>query len=513
MSVLRGKKLLVKVVVGVALAVLLVEAPLELMDRKDTETILNEEGKNRVTHRSEVLLAPANGWASLRVRLLAAFAREDGLSAELWTLNGKIDLQTGVASRAVPIDESPWYVRDVHNQKNPAYDAEDGFRISAPIYEDEKYVGVLALSLRKDSLGEFASILSHPAVRLPLLRWGLVSVCLIGFLYLAVIRPVKRIILANETAAGGDLRNAYISRDSQPRDEIGEIMASHNRMLRKFQNSRFVIRENNRVIQSINEYKTEANRRLTEMDRLKSQFLANMSHELRTPLNAIIGFTELTLKTSGESLSDRDRRNLGLVVRQAVNLLQLINEILDLSKIESGKMEVYVEEFQVSKLIENSLAALEPLAREKALVLESEIAPDTPLLSTDRTKVNQILLNLLSNAVKFTLEGKVSVHVGKVQKTPEEEGDGSAWIDISVTDTGIGIAKDMRNLVFEEFRQVDGSSTRRYSGTGLGLSIAKKLARILGGDLTLDGELDQGSRFSLRIPVSYRPASPSNRTS
>lgn len=526
MDLLRGKRLFLKVCGGVAIAVCLVESGLLYMNRRTVVSMELLEAEETLRRRARLLVAD-DGVDGVRLRLANFLKSEEGFAGEVWVGRGRVDLESGVVEAGVRIEESPlshlrfaWRQEDpraIHELRDDGSSGEErggDFLLCASIPDREGGGKEGVLLLRQDVDPYLARCEAHfrRQFRLGLARWGIVSGLLTVFFYAVVIRPVKRIVRANETAARGDLRHAYIPRSDAPKDEIGEIILSHNRMLRQFQNSRFIIRENNKVIQSINEKKTETNRRLKDLDRLKSQFLANMSHELRTPLNAIIGYTDLTLRMAHERLADKERRNLGIVGRQANNLLQLINEILDLSKIESGKMQVFVEGFALEEVVKNCVAAMEPLAKEKSLRLETRFEVGLPDLETDRTKVRQVLLNLLSNAVKFTSEGFVRVEVSRAELDgPRAEVSANGHLlDIVVEDSGIGIGEEVRAAVFEEFRQVDSSSTKRYPGTGLGLSIAKKLALLLGGDLFVESELDQGSRFTFRIPAKFEGESASS---
>jgi PAS domain S-box-containing protein len=228
----------------------------------------------------------------------------------------------------------------------------------------------------------------------------------------------------------------------------------------------------------------------------KSVFLANMSHELRTPMNAIIGFTRLVLRRSQDLLPQRQYENLGKILISAEHLLTLINDILDLSKIEAGHMEIHPVSFQLEALVDVCLHTLEPMVQSERIRLVNEIEADLPLLTTDQDKVQQILMNLLSNAVKFTTAGTITVTA--------RHHDGE--ITIAVTDTGIGIPAEALEHIFEEFRQVDSSTTRQYGGTGLGLSISRRLAQILGGDITVQSTDGVGSTFTVTLPRHYDAA-------
>jgi signal transduction histidine kinase/CheY-like chemotaxis protein len=238
----------------------------------------------------------------------------------------------------------------------------------------------------------------------------------------------------------------------------------------------------------------EANRQLESVSRHKSEFLANMSHELRTPMNAIIGFTRLVMRRAKDILPTREHDNLGKILISADHLLTLINDILDLSKIEAGRMEVHSSSFSLEPLIDVCLRTVEPLVRSERLQLVKDIEPGLSPLFTDQDKLKQIVVNLLSNAVKFTEEGTITVSA--------RQRDGQ--VAIAVTDTGIGIPADKLGLIFEEFRQVDSSTTRRYSGTGLGLSISRHLARLLGGDINVQSTIEVGSTFTAIMPLRYQ---------
>ena len=241
-----------------------------------------------------------------------------------------------------------------------------------------------------------------------------------------------------------------------------------------------------------------ANLKLELASRHKSEFLANMSHELRTPMNAIIGFTRLVMRRAKDILPIREHENLGKILISAEHLLALINDILDLSKIEAGRMEVHATSFDLDPLLDVCLRTVEPLVKGERLRLVKEMQPGLPALFTDQDRLKQILVNLLSNAVKFTEEGTITVTArGR---------DGQ--VAVAVADTGIGIPEDKLELIFEEFRQVDSSTTRRYSGTGLGLSISRRLARLLGGDITVQSTVGEGSTFTVTLPLRYEAVQP-----
>ncbi len=244
----------------------------------------------------------------------------------------------------------------------------------------------------------------------------------------------------------------------------------------------------------------------------KSEFLANMSHELRTPLNSLLILSQLLTENTSGNLDAKQVEYAKTINSAGNDLLTLINDILDLSKVEAGKVEVQWENVSLSKLLTSIEQKFSPIANDKKVTFNLTIANDIPdILVTDSQRIKQIINNLLSNALKFTSEGEVKLIVQYPTELPaniEELGLNKA-IAISVTDTGIGIPKDKQQSIFEAFQQADGSTSRRYGGTGLGLSISRQLSRLLGGELTLISETNKGSTFTLYLPESSRTPSQS----
>jgi len=224
----------------------------------------------------------------------------------------------------------------------------------------------------------------------------------------------------------------------------------------------------------------------------KTRFLANASHELRTPLNAIIGFTRIVSRNA-QSLPPKQLDNLGKVLVSAEHLLGLIDEIIDLSRIEAGQVRLEIAETGVAEVLREVTDSLEPLVDRSRVRLVVEAGPELPAIATDRDKLKQILLNLLSNAVKYTDDGSIEVRSGSV----------GGRLRISVADTGVGIAADEHQRIFEEFHRADSTSARQRRGTGLGLSISRRLANALGGDITVASRLGVGSTFTLELPPSH----------
>lgn len=241
-----------------------------------------------------------------------------------------------------------------------------------------------------------------------------------------------------------------------------------------------------------NEELAGANLRLREVDRLKSEFLANMSHELRTPLTAVIGFSELLIDRVMGELNEEQAGCMDNILTSGQHLLKLINDILDLSKIEAGKMELSLETFELRTIIDFVIKTISPLSNKKKLSLSVETAEEMPYMYADPGKIKQLLLNLVSNAIKFTPEG------GKVTIGADFRDD---QFSLSVTDTGIGIKPEDRERIFQEFQQVEGSTSREYGGTGLGLTLTKKLTEMHGGRIELESEPGKWSKFTVRIPM------------
>jgi PAS domain S-box-containing protein len=232
---------------------------------------------------------------------------------------------------------------------------------------------------------------------------------------------------------------------------------------------------------------------LEQASRLKSQFLANMSHEFRTPLNAILGYTHMLLQGVAGDLLPAVKRQLQRIDSNGRHLMTIINEILDITRIEAGKMPMQLSEFNLNELVPEVMTELDPVISRSKLTVAPKLCPNLPTIYSDRQKVKQIIVNLLSNALKFTHEGGIRITVGynPVEKTAS----------VAVADTGIGISPENHEKIFEDFRQVDDSPSRQYGGTGLGLAICRRLATALGGRITLESTMGVGSTFTLTVPV------------
>ena len=269
-----------------------------------------------------------------------------------------------------------------------------------------------------------------------------------------------------------------------------EITESEARTLRTVARLVSVAKENADLVGELR----DNNFQLERANRLKSEFLANVSHELRTPMNAIIGYSKLMLDGLDGELNSQQEADLQRVTTAADNLLGLINGLLDLSKIEAGRMEINVEEVDVRPIVEDVLALVRPQSDAKELDVRASIPAELPPILADRARFRQVLVNLMSNAVKFTDSGAVTVTA--------TSGDG--WVTLAVADTGIGISSEAQAYIFDEFRQADASTTRRYGGTGLGLAISKRLVALHGGRIWVESGANGGAVFSFTMPVHVR---------
>jgi GAF domain-containing protein/CheY-like chemotaxis protein len=308
-----------------------------------------------------------------------------------------------------------------------------------------------------------------------------------------VIRAGFRALLIIPLLAKNDIVGALVVRRKTP----GEFPQSTVELLETFAAQSVLAIQNARLFREIE----EKGRQLEIADKHKSQFLANMSHELRTPLNAIIGYSELLRESAEDEGLAHFIDDLNKIQDAGRHLLRLISDILDLSKIEAGKLEVYLEKFSLSELIEEVRTIIEPLARRTGNRLEIEHDPALQELHTDRTKLKQSIINLLSNASKFTQNGTIKLTARAVLR------EATLFASFAISDTGIGMTPEQTAKLFQPFTQADGSTTKRFGGTGLGLAITKHFCEMLGGEVSLQSEPGKGSTFTILIPVRASPGS------
>jgi len=286
----------------------------------------------------------------------------------------------------------------------------------------------------------------------------------------SLIGPVKEIEGRLDQVAAGDFKQRV---HVVNRDELGTLAAHVNRMCEEL----------GRLYDQLESFSKN-----------KSQFLASMSHELRTPLNAIIGLTEMLVGNAARFGTEKAQEPLRRVHAAGTHLLGLINQVLDLSKIEAGKFELNLQTVELAPLIDEVIGTARQLAEQNKNRLLVEAQENLGALTVDSMRLRQILLNLLSNACKFTKEGKVELRARKVAN-------GRDWIELSVADSGIGMTPEQQAKLFEEFSQAEATTAQRFGGTGLGLAITRKLARMMGGDVTVASEPGKGSVFTVRLPV------------
>lgn len=346
------------------------------------------------------------------------------------------------------------------------------------------------------------TILPKEIITIPIIFDGVVS----AIVSLASIKPYPRKVLDImeqpwTTGFGTALSNMWANAETaRLAVELEEANQELHAQTEELQSQSEELRQTSDELQEQNQELEVQRLQVEEASRLKSEFLSNMSHELRTPLNSVMALSNVLIMQAKDKLSEEEANYLEIIVRNGKNLLSLINDILDLSKIEAGRMDVRPKLFPISSSIETILERLEPVAEKKGIKLNQEIPDDLPQIESDENRVHQILQNLTDNAVKFTEEGDVTV-------SARSDADN---IYIKIADTGIGISQKDLPHIFEEFRQVDGTSARYYEGTGLGLAIAYNSVIMLGGNISVQSALGKGSTFTLTLPFRWRGLVPAS---
>ena len=379
---------------------------------------------------------------------------------------------------------------------------------------------VAVMRITKDHATDSKKFAQYEAI-----MWSIAVV--IGILSMFLLWAIVKLLIAKPVEHLREVTNAVREGDTSQRadihtgDELEELAASFNRMLRQLLSQQNALESVNTELDGKVDELAQMNLRLFEMNRLKSDFLATMSHELRTPLNSILGFSDVLATV--DSLDPKQQRYVSNIQRSGKMLLEMINDILDLAKLESGRMDASVAEFPVAAVVTAQCDMARPLAERKNIDLTASCPTDEPPLRQDQSKLQQILNNLLSNAIKFTPEGgrimvrarreadgaTVDWDAGSVRNSspplPTATGDAGTLV-LEVEDTGIGISEADQAIIFEKFRQgasaaPDGDAmTREQGGTGLGLSIVRELCRLLGGDVAVRSVSGKGSTFIVRLP-------------
>jgi two-component system sensor histidine kinase BarA len=408
------------------------------------------------------------------------------------------------------------YDRDFHNY----------FQYAKPITKSQM------MSIRKKGVTDFGSGVSDPSLLDPIVAvlviqrktdfariqlvgsrtliiiagivGGLISVLVYYFIFKRLIfSPVRKLRRVSERVQKGDLT----ARSSlQTGDEFEELSTAFNEMLDRMEEDQLRLQKMNNSLDLKVEELAEVNVGLFESSRLKNEFIANVSHELRTPLNSIIGFAELleSMPIDTEKEKEKRLRYLQNILTSGRSLLDMINELLDMAKIESGRMEVNLEQTSIKDLLEGLAGIMRPQTKGKNVNLTLEIEEELPPIQTDAGKLQQILYNYLSNALKFAPDNSVVI----LGASRLREYGASNTIRITVTDSGPGIPEDMMEMVFEKFRQVDATHTREHSGTGLGLAICRELAELLHATLGVESVQGKGSSFYVDIQEVFASESP-----
>ncbi|TAN62000.1 HAMP domain-containing protein, partial [bacterium] len=339
----------------------------------------------------------------------------------------------------------------------------------------------------------------------------LIAIIVAGLLWMALIRSIVRPIVILEESAKR-IGQGYLAHRVPvlTNDEIGNLAIEFNKMAEGLQDSYATLEKkvgerteqlrlaNDELLKKKQELEY-ANIGLQEANKMKSQFLANVSHELRTPLNSIIGFSELLEERAFGELNERQTQYIDFIHSSGEHLLQLINDILDLSKIEAGRVELMHEVFPVTEAIGETLGIIRPIAHKRHIAINTKPVVASPKLRADKSKFKQIILNLLSNAVKFNVDGgSVTIDWEIVEEASSMEM--NRYIVFKVKDTGIGIKDEDRGKLFKEFEQIDSSITREYGGTGLGLVLTKRLTELHGGTIWFESAPGKGTTFFVRLP-------------
>jgi signal transduction histidine kinase len=391
-------------------------------------------------------------------------------------------------SKTIPDSQSP-----------TAYFQKESLIIFRDISMDGDRIGRIYI---RSSLDSFYSLFSQTAMFILLIA----TTILLFTYYIAsrlqslVSKPI--LDLARTVKSISQQKNYKIRALKTAQDEVGDLIDGFNEMLQQIQERDGALRnhseklaQHSAEVSAINERLSDAIEKAEKASTAKSEFLAKMSHEFRTPLNAIIGYSELLREEFEDSRSQEHLADLDRILTAARHLLELINDILDISKIEAGKMELHLEVFDVRQLINEVLSTMRSLVEKKGNSFYVNYADSPSVMVNDPLKLRQILLNLISNAGKFTNNGRVELHVDSFLQKDK------TWMRFQVQDSGIGIAAEDQKKLFQAFTQVDCSSSRKYEGTGLGLAITQRFVHMMGGEIIIESAPGQGSNFIVLFPA------------
>jgi len=350
------------------------------------------------------------------------------------------------------------------------------------------------------------------------MQWWILGVILLALLLVPLLsvmitRPLRRLTQATAHIAAGLFEERSLEEAEQAPDEIGRLAGSFRQMVEQLrERSEALKRLNEELEVRVAERTAELHQANVELaaardhafaaSRAKSAFLASMSHELRTPLNAIIGYSEMLSEEAAEAGLEGFQADLEKIRASGQHLLAIINDILDHSKIEAGRVQLVLEEFSIASLLSEVAETLRVLARRHGNTLSVQCPPRIGSMRADLTRVRQVLYNLLSNACKFTQQGQITLSAVR------EASNGQEWILFTVSDTGVGMSSEQMAGLFQEFAQLDNTIRRRFEGTGLGLAISKRLAELMGGTISVESEPGRGSTFTVRLPAVVRPPQP-----